>query len=153
MTMQQFYDNCRPKSAAVNFNREPKTTAAAASLVQTDNKNTFSPREAKMQASTKWRNSINIPDDYTAQCDDFIYILEPFKSMSDRHLRHIKTGPPRKSWFGPAATKPMHSVPYPTGPKASSFEKNVIDNMSLMNVIEPAQTKSVSLVAFAQRWT
>lgn len=60
-------------------------------------------------------------------------------SMSNRHLGHISTAIHTVE-FGPPGNKPIESVSYLLRTRTRDFEKNEIENMLLMSVIEPAQT-------------
>lgn len=58
----------------------------------------------------------------------------------DGQLGHIETATNRVQ-LDPPASRLIHSVPYRAGPKARDSEKNGIDNMLSMNVVEWPQTE------------
>lgn len=60
---------------------EESSYAVAYSIVQRDNKNTSSYNGVKIPAQDNYRISIDKPGDYTAYRDNFICMLEPFKSL------------------------------------------------------------------------
>lgn len=91
--------------------------------VYSDDENTSSLKSTKIQQSDECRNSIAIPDDYTAYCKNFICMLAPFKSMWVGRLGHITTATHIRE-LSPLATRPLPFILYRAGPKTRYFERN-----------------------------
>lgn len=67
----------------------------------------------------------------------------------DGRLAHIESATHRVE-LDSLATRPVHSVPYRAGPKASDFGKNV-NNMLSMDVTEPSLTELATPAVFAPK--
>lgn len=70
------------------------------------------------------------------------------KSVLDGHLDHVAAATHRVE-LDPPETRLIHTASYPAGTKAKDFEKNEIDNILSLNVVEPFQTEPASPVVFA----
>lgn len=114
---------CNNLTIIVDLNQVPPTStenpslAAAVNIIQSDNENTSSPKVVNIQVSNEWRSTINITDDYAAYCDDCIWMLETFKSMSEWILRsHVYRL--QQSWIGFAGNKAITLRPIPSWTKS-----------------------------------
>lgn len=97
-----------------------------------------------------WRDTIDLSEEYAAYRAEFITMLEPFPAMWDGHLDLI-TIATHCIKLDPSNCWPVHAAPYRAGPKTYAVEKDEIDNMLRMNIIEPAQTEWESPVVIATK--
>ena len=77
-------------------------------------------------------------------------MLSEFAEMWDGQLGTI-TAAKHRIDLDPPDSIPIHSVPYRAGPKAREFEKQEIQKMLSMNVIEPAQSEWAAPIVFAPK--
>lgn len=106
---------------------EDITSATAVNIVQTNNESTSSSKGAKSEVYDDRLNTINIPDDYAADRQYFISMIDQFKKMWDGYLGHI-TAAMHRVELDPPAAKLIHTVPYRARPKERYLQKNEIDN-------------------------
>lgn len=83
-----------------------------------------------------WRDEIYLP----AQHKAMINMLGQFEQMWDSQLGLTRAAKHRIELTFPDSHL-IHSAPYWAGPKGRSFEKDEIDKMVALKVIESAQTK------------
>lgn len=125
-----------------------ETAATAVKNVVSDIGNKRSRKGDISQARDDWRSTINILDDYAAYCEALIHVMEPLKSICDGLLDYVTSATHRVELDLPGR-RPLNFVPCRAGPRARDFEKNEIENMLSMNVIEPDKTKWDLPVVFA----
>lgn len=104
-----------------------------------------------MKGETKdWRKSISVPGKYISSCIEFLNILEPFASVWDRPLGRIYIDElcvclqSKNRWQ-------LYLDHYRGRSKTLYIEMSEIDNLLVMNVIQPAQTKLTWPVIFVSK--
>ena len=98
-----------------------------------------------------WRDEINFNDKKYAEFKEpFLDMMSNFSDMWDGRLGTI-TAAKHRIDLDPVDSRPIHSAPYRAGPKAREFEKQEIQKMLAMNVIEPAQSEWAAPIVFAPK--
>lgn len=82
--------------------------------------------------------SIKMQDEYATYYQKFIHIVEQIKSMRNDHW-HLRATTTYTVKFDPPATRPIRYVSCLFGSKAWDDEKDEIDNLLSINVVESAQ--------------
>lgn len=100
-------------------------------------------------ANEDWRDNIEIPPEYATYRAQFTNMLENYHEIWDGHLRQINKGTSRVELFSPGARQ-IHAVPYGAGLKARGAERDEVDKMLAITIIEPAQTEWASQIVFIQ---
>ena len=99
------------------------------------------------QLREDWWEHVNIAPRYMDAKPAMIQMLEPFAHMWDGHLGHIHAATHRIELVADD-TLPVHCAPYRAGPNAREFERQEMQKMVDMGVIEPAQTEWASPIVF-----
>lgn len=107
--------------------------------------------DAKRQRED-WREHVEVGAAYEYLRPEINSLLTEFTSMWDGHLGTIQTVKHRID-LDPPKAKPIHSAPYRAGPAARQLEREEIDKMLRMGVIEPAQTEWASPIVFVPKKT
>lgn len=94
-----------------------------------------------------WWEVIKISPHYQNMRDEIFWTLYESANKWDRHLGTIKTVRHEIELNEPD-DRPVHSGPYHASSAARKFQKDNIDKMKKMRVIEPAQTEWASPVVF-----
>lgn len=81
-----------------------------------------------------------MPEEYTSYGGEFVNMLAPFVSIWNVHLRRVSSFK-RRVELESQIVHLIHPVPYRAGSKAGDCEKSEVENMLVVNVIEPAQTE------------
>lgn len=82
--------------------------------------------------------------------DELVNIPVPSASMRAEHLKRITTVK-HSVYLKPSIVRPIRLATYRVGPEARHFKKSGINNMLVMNVIQPADTKRTSQFVFASK--
>jgi len=97
-----------------------------------------------------WKKTVTIAPRYEHMRSRITDMMEEFTSMWDGNLGTISAVKHRID-LDPPDSQPVHSAPYRAGPATRQLEKNEIDKMLGMGVIEPAQTEWASPIVFAPK--
>lgn len=89
-------------------------------------------------ANEDWMNIINTPAEHATYRTQNINKLDQFHKIWDGHLVQINTATHRIGLSSPGAT-PIHTVPYRAFPKAREAEREEINKLLAMKIIEHAQ--------------
>lgn len=119
---------------------EDPSPAAAVNNAQSESRNSLLPNGPKIQQPGNWDVSVHIKYDEGTCRNGFIRMLESFTSMRDGRLGHTTTAIHGIVLDSPT-TMQKHSITYLAGTKEREFEKNKIDNMPSINVIEKTETE------------
>lgn len=88
-----------------------------------------------------------ISTQYQAYKQPLFDILSQFQSLWYGHYGRITIAKNRIEFLKPD-TGPVHSTPYPTGPKTREFDKAKIDKMLAENYLEDARMKLAAPTVF-----
>lgn len=97
-----------------------------------------------------WKDNIWIPPEKAAHDARFINLLQSFQEIWDEPLGQINTAA-NKVELSRTEARPIHALLYGTGPKARESEKDEIDKMLVLKIIEPARTEKDSRILFVTK--
>lgn len=86
-----------------------------------------------------------MPNEYVAYRNKFNEMLAKFENMSVGHLGSITVVPLRMK-IDKSNYRPIHSALHQAGANASEFERQEIETMLPLDVIEPTQTDLAALI-------
>lgn len=92
------------------------------------------------QRTKDWWDSELIPFEYASYSDESVNMLEPFPSMSDKHLGRIFTVKHRVDLESPSI-RPIQFDSYCSTPKSRDYKTSEIDKMFAMKVKGSSQTE------------
>lgn len=100
--------------------------------------------------TNSWANKVHLSDEYANYQGAFLIMLSDFLCIWDRHLGRI-TVDNHCIDLNPENTEPIHSAAYRAGTKAVKFERMMVKNMLLQQLIEPVQNEREAPTMFVAK--